>query len=129
MNYGWPVIGYGVNYGAIGSPIHVGIGQDGMQAPDHIWVPSIAASGLMIYSGDQFPGWYGSIFAGGLAGEQLARLHMSEDYREVIVEETLAYDMGRIRDVRQGPDGYIYLAISDRSGDEETPIVRLEPVD
>lgn len=129
MNYGWPVIGYGVNYGAIGSPIHVGIGQDGMQAPDHIWVPSIAASGLMIYSGDRFPGWYGSIFAGGLAGEQLARLHMSEDYREVIVEETLAYDMGRIRDVRQGPDGYIYLAISDRSGDAETPIVRLEPVD
>ena len=129
MNYGWPVIGYGVNYGAIGSPIHVGIGQDGMRAPDHIWVPSIAASGLMIYSGDQFPGWYGSIFAGGLAGEQLARLHMSEDYREVIVEETLAYDMGRIRDVRQGPDGYIYLAISDRNGEEETPIVRLEPVD
>ncbi len=129
MNYGWPVIGYGVNYGAIGSPIHVGIGQDGMRAPDHIWVPSIAASGLMIYSGDQFPGWQGSIFAGGLAGEQLARLHMSEDYREVIVEETLAYDMGRIRDVRQGPDGYIYLAISDRNGEEETPIVRLEPVD
>ncbi len=128
-NYGWPVIGYGVNYGSTGSPIHVGIGQEGMRAPDHIWVPSIAASGLMIYSGDRFPGWRGSIFAGGLMGEQLARLHMSDDYREVIVEETLAYDMGRIRDVRQGPDGYIYLAISDRSGDEETPIVRLEPVE
>lgn len=129
LNYGWPVIGYGVNYGSTGSPIHVGIGQDGMRAPDHIWVPSIAASGLMIYSGDRFPGWRGSIFAGGLMGEQLARLHMSDDYREVIVEETLAYDMGRIRDVRQGPDGYIYLAISDRNGDEETPIVRLEPVE
>ena len=129
FNYGWPVIGYGVNYGATGSPIHVGIGQDGMRAPDHIWVPSIAASGLMIYSGDRFPGWRGSIFAGGLMGEQLARLHMSDDYREVIVEETLAYDMGRIRDVRQGPDGYIYLAISDRNGDEETPIVRLEPAE
>ena len=129
FNYGWPVIGYGVNYGATGSPIHVGIGQEGMRAPDHIWVPSIAASGLMIYSGDRFPGWRGSIFAGGLMGEQLARLHMSDDYREVIVEETLAYDMGRIRDVRQGPDGYIYLAISDRNGDEETPIVRLEPVE
>ena len=128
-NYGWPVIGYGVNYGSTGSPIHIGIGQEGMRAPDHIWVPSIAASGLMIYSGDRFPGWRGSIFAGGLMGEQLARLHMSDDYREVIVEETLAYDMGRIRDVRQGPDGYIYLAISDRSGDEETPIVRLEPVE
>ena len=129
VNYGWPVIGYGVNYGSTGSPIHVGIGQEGMRAPDHIWVPSIAASGLMIYSGDRFPGWRGSIFAGGLMGEQLARLHMSDDYREVIVEETLAYDMGRIRDVRQGPDGYIYLAISDRTGDEETPIVRLEPVE
>ena len=129
FNYGWPVIGYGVNYGSTGSPIHVGIGQEGMRAPDHIWVPSIAASGLMIYSGDRFPGWRGSIFAGGLMGEQLARLHMSDDYREVIVEETLAYDMGRIRDVRQGPDGYIYLAISDRGGDEETPIVRLEPVE
>ena len=129
VNYGWPVIGYGVNYGAVGSPIHVGIGQEGMRAPDHIWVPSIAASGLMIYSGDKFPGWHGSIFAGGLMGEQLARLHLSDDYREVIVEETLAYDMGRIRDVRQGPDGYIYLAISDRRGEEETPIVRLEPVE
>lgn len=129
LNYGWPVIGYGVNYGATGSPIHVGIGQDGMRAPDHIWVPSIAASGLMIYSGDKFPGWHGSIFAGGLMGEQLARLHMSDDYREVIVEETLAYDMGRIRDVRQSPDGYIYIAISDRRGEEETPIVRLEPVE
>ena len=129
VNYGWPVVGYGVNYGATGSPIHVGIGQEGMRAPAHIWVPSIAASGLMIYSGGQFPMWRGSIFAGGLAGEQLARLHLSDDYREVIVEETLAYDMGRIRDVRQGPDGYIYLAISDRSGEEETPIVRLEPAE
>lgn len=128
-NYGWPVIGYGVNYGAVGSPIHLGIGQEGMRAPAHIWVPSIAASGLMIYDGDRFPMWRGSIFAGGLMGEQLARLHMSDDYREVVVEETLAYDMGRIRDVRQGPDGYIYLAISDRNGDEETPIVRLEPVE
>ncbi len=129
VNYGWPVVGYGVNYGATGSPIHVGIGQEGMRAPAHVWVPSIAASGLMIYSGDQFPMWRGSIFAGGLAGEQLARLHLSDDYREVIVEETLAYDMGRIRDVRQGPDGYIYLAISDRGGEEETPIVRLEPAE
>ncbi len=128
LNYGWPVVGYGVNYGSTGSPIHVGIGQEGMQPPTHVWVPSIAASGLVIYNGDKFPRWNGSIMAGGLAGEQLALLHMSDDSREVIVEETLAYDMGRIRDVRQGPDGYIYLAISDRNGDETTPIVRLEPV-
>ncbi|MFL2856344.1 MAG: PQQ-dependent sugar dehydrogenase [Pseudohongiellaceae bacterium] len=133
-NYGWPVIGYGVNYGSSGSPIHEGIGREGMTAPTQVWVPSIAASGLMIYTGDKFPMWHGSIFSGALVGEQLARLHMSEDYREVIVEETLAYNMGRIRDVRQGPDGYIYLAISDGNGGgrgdfETTSIVRLEPVD
>ena len=133
-NYGWPVIGRGTNYGSIGSPIHAAIGQRGMEQPVHFWVPSIAASGLMVYTGDKFPGWYGSIISGALAGEQLARLHMSDDYREVIVEETLAYNMGRLRDVRQGPDGYIYIAISDGNGAgagdfEETAIVRLEPVD
>ena len=133
-NYGWPVIGRGTNYGSIGSPIHGAIGQQGMEQPVHFWVPSIAASGLMVYTGDKFPMWHGSIISGALAGEQLARLHMSDDYREVIVEETLAYDMGRIRDVRQGPDGYIYLAISDGNGAgrgdfQPTEIVRLEPID
>lgn len=133
-NYGWPVIGRGVNYGSIGSPIHAAIGQEGMTQPTHFWVPSIATSGLMVYTGDKFPGWYGSILSGALAGEQLARLHMSDDYRSVIVEETLAYGMGRIRDVRQGPDGYIYLAISDGNGGgrgnfNTTAVVRLEPVD
>jgi glucose/arabinose dehydrogenase len=126
-NYGWPVVGYGVNY-VSGSPIHANTTRTGYESPIHFWVPSIATSGLMIYSGDKFPGWYGSIFAGGLIGEQLARLQLSDDYREVILEETLAYDMGRIRDVRQGPDGYIYLAISDNTG-EPTSVVRLEPVE
>ena len=133
-NYGWPVIGRGVNYGAVGRPIHEAIGQDGMTQPTHFWVPSIATSGLMVYTGDKFPLWYGSIISGALVGEQLARLHMSDDYREVIVEETLAYSMGRLRDVRQGPDGYIYLAISDGNGGgrgnfETTAVVRLEPID
>ncbi|MGA0203930.1 MAG: PQQ-dependent sugar dehydrogenase, partial [Pseudohongiellaceae bacterium] len=70
----------------------------------------------------------GDIFSGALAGEQLARVHLDDDYRSVVLEETLAYDMGRIRDVRQGPDGFIYLAISDRQGGP-SPIVRLEPAD
>jgi glucose/arabinose dehydrogenase len=82
----------------------------------------------MVYTGDKFPMWHGSIIAGALVGDRLARLHMSDDYREVVVEETLAYGMGRLRDVRQGPDGYIYVAISDRAG-EPTEIVRLEPID
>ena len=127
-NYGWPVVGRGVNYGAFGRPIHVGISEEGMTSPTNFWVPSIATSGLMIYSGDKFPMWVGDIFSGALAGEQLARVHLDDAYRSVVMEETLAYDMGRIRDVRQGPDGYIYLAISDRQAGS-TPIVRLEPAD
>ncbi len=127
-NYGWPVVGRGVNYGAFGRPIHVGISEEGMTSPTNFWVPSIATSGLMIYSGDKFPMWVGDIFSGALAGEQLARVHLDDDYRSVVLEETLAYDMGRIRDVRQGPEGFIYLAISDRQGGP-SPIVRLEPAD
>lgn len=127
-NYGWPVVGRGVNYGAFGRPIHIGISEEGMEQPAHFWVPSIATSGLMVYTGDKFPMWYGNIFSGALAGEQLARLQLTDDYRSVEVEETLVHDIGRIRDVRQGFDGYIYLAISDRNG-EPTSVVRLEPAD
>jgi aldose sugar dehydrogenase len=127
-NYGWPVVGRGANYGAFGRPIHIGISEEGMVQPTRFWVPSIATSGLMVYTGDKFPMWYGNIFSGSLAGEQLARLQLDDDYRSVVVEETLAYDLGRIRDVRQGQDGYIYLAISDRNG-EPTSVVRLEPAD
>lgn len=126
-NYGWPVIGYGVNYG--GSPIHDSTSQQGMAQPAHYWVPSIATSGLMIYTGDQFPGWQGNIFVGGMVGEQLAKLSMGEDGMSVTGETTMVQNMGRIRDVRQGPNGYIYLAIDDRRGGSETPILRLEPVD
>jgi len=127
-NYGWPVVGRGANYGAFGRPIHVGISEEGMVQPAQFWVPSIATSGLMVYTGDKFPMWYGNIFSGSLAGEQLARLQLSDDYRNVVVEETLVYDIGRIRDVRQGLDGYIYLALSARNGDP-TSVVRLEPAD
>jgi glucose/arabinose dehydrogenase len=123
-NYGWPVIGFGVNYRS-GSAIHVGTHRPGMEAPVHVWVPSIATSGLLVYTGDRFPYWRGNLFVGGMAGEQLARLVL--DGQRVVHEETLVRRMGRIRDVRQGPDGYIYLAIDDRGGDK-TPILRLEPV-
>jgi len=122
-NYGWPVVGFGVNYG--GDVIHEGTEGEGFEQPVHYWVPSIATSGLMFYTGDQFPAWTGSLFVGGMAGEQLARLTL--DGRRVSGEETLMRDYGRIRDVRQGPDGLIYLAIDDRRGGE-TAVVRLEPV-
>jgi len=124
-NYGWPVVGRGLNYGP-GKPIHESIAREGMENPVHFWVPSIAVSGLIVYSGSRFPAWNGNIIAGGLAGEQLARLTLSEDGTKVLTEETLLPYIGRIRDVRQGPDGFIYVAIEDRSG-ASTPIVRLEP--
>jgi glucose/arabinose dehydrogenase len=123
LNYGWPVIGYGVNY-RTGSAIHEGTLRDGIEAPTHFWVPSIATSGLMVYTGNVFPAWKGDIFAGGLAGQQIARLTM--DGQRVVREETLLHGMGRVRDIRQGPDGYIYVAIESRDG-LPTAVVRFEP--
>lgn len=117
------MIGYGVNYRS-GAAIHEGTHREGMESPVHIWVPSIGTSGLMVYTSDRFPQWRGNLFVGGLVGEQLARLEL--DGTRVVQEETLVRGMGRIRDVRQGPDGYIYLAIDHRGG-EPTAIVRLEP--
>jgi glucose/arabinose dehydrogenase len=127
-NYGWPEVGFGVNYGS-GQDIHPGTLAEGTEPPMHVWVPSIAPSGMMVYHGDEFPEWNGSIFVGGMAGEQLSRLEMDgvRDWRNSWYSEVLVQGIGRVRDVREGPDGYIYLAIDDRTGDP-TPIVRLEPV-
>lgn len=122
-NYGWPVVGYGVNYGS-GSAIHEATMREGWENPRHIWVPSIGTSGLMMYDGERFPAWRGDIFAGGLTGEVLVRLTVDGDV--VTGSEDLVQQVGRIRDVRQGPDGFIYLAIEDRRGNP-SPIVRLEP--
>ena len=123
LNYGWPVVGYGVNYGS-GTAIHEGTRREGMESPVHFWVPSIATSGLLIYTGDQFPMWKGNFFVGGLAGEQMARL--SVDGQRVVNEETLVQNTGRVRDIQQSLDGFIYLVID---GSESDPtILRLEPV-
>ena len=124
-NYGWPVIGYGVNY-TTGLAIHAGTHREGMEQPVHIWVPSIGISGATIYTGDRFPGWRGNMFVGGMAGQRLARLTLQG--QRVVNEETLVPRMGRIRDVRQGPDGLIYLVIDDRDG-KPTPILRMEPIE
>jgi glucose/arabinose dehydrogenase len=123
-NYGWPVVGFGVNY-RTGAAIHAGTHREGMEQPVHVWVPSIGTSGLLHYSGTAFPQWRGNVFAGGMSGEQLVRFTL--DGRRVTTVETLVQRRGRIRDVRQGPDGFIYLAIDDRQG-APTPVVRLEPV-
>jgi aldose sugar dehydrogenase len=130
-NYGWPVIGYGVQYG--GAAIHEGTHREGMEQPVQFWTPSIAASGLLIYTGDRFPGWRGHLLAGGLDGRQVARIAVTERDGSPVVSRlerpALVFGLGRIRDIRQGPDGLIYLAIDDRRGGGLTPILRLEPVD
>ena len=124
-NYGWPVIGFGVNY-QTGRAIHAGTHREGMEQPAHVWVPSIGTSGLMFYTGDRFPQWRGSLFVGGMARHRLARLTL--DGRRVTGEETLVPNMGRIRDVRQAPNGDIYLVTDNREG-KPTPILRMEPVE
>jgi glucose/arabinose dehydrogenase len=97
-----------------------------MEQPVRYWVPSIGTSGLMIYSGDRFPNWKGNIFMGGMNGNQsLARLVM--DGTRVVEEAKMLGANLRVRDVRQAPNGDIYLAIDDR-GDAATSIVRFEPV-
>ena len=106
-NYGWPVIGYGIDYS--GAKIHESTHKTGMEQPIKYWVPSIAPSGMAFYTGDLFPAWRGNLFVGALAGQMLVRLEL--DGEKVTKEERLLQDLReRIRDVRQGPDGALWLA-------------------
>ena len=129
-NYGWPVIGYGVQYG--GRPIHEGTHREGMEQPVQHWTPSIAVSGLVRYTGDHFPEWRGHLFVGGLAGQRMDRVPVEREEGEYRVgrmeRPPLLYGLGRIREIREGPDGRLYIAIDDRRGGGLTPVVRLERV-
>jgi glucose/arabinose dehydrogenase len=122
LNYGWPVITYGVEYG-LGSKIGEGQTKPGMVQPVHVWVPSIAPSGMAFVSGSQFPQWQGDLLVGALRGQMLVRLMLSGE--KVIKEERLLQGrLGRIRDVRMGPDGFVYLLTDDAQG----ALLRLEPL-
>lgn len=113
-NYGWPVITYGVNYG-IGTKIGEGTEKPGMQQPLYYWVPSIAPSGMAFYSGALFPEWEGNLFVGSLKFRALVRLTLDGD--KVVSEERLLRDqLGRIRDVAEGPDGALYLLTDEGRG-------------
>jgi aldose sugar dehydrogenase len=113
-NYGWPVITYGRDYS--GAKIGEGTAKAGMEQPAFYWDPSIAPSGMAFYTGDQFPKWKGNVFVGALAGQLLAR--MTLDGEKVVSEERLFVGMNkRIRDVRQGPDGYLYLVSDAKDGE------------
>jgi glucose/arabinose dehydrogenase len=121
VNYGWPVITYGANYGT-GTKIGEGTSKPGLAQPVHYWVPSIAPSGMAFYTGDRFPRWKGDLFVGALRDQLLVRLKL--DGEKVVKEERMLQGtVGRIRDVRQGPDGFLYLLVDSSSG----AIVRLEP--
>jgi aldose sugar dehydrogenase len=112
-NYGWPVIGYGVNYG--GAKIHEGTHKPGMEQPIRQWTPVIAPSGLTIYTGDLFPQWKGNAFIGGLRPAILVRLEL--DGEKVTREERMLRQLNeRIRDVRTGPDGALYLLTDNTAG-------------
>ena len=113
-NYGWPLVSYGVNYD--GTPVGTGKAtMEGVDDPLWHWTPSIAPSGMTFYTGDLFPGWKGSLFNGALKFQLLSRLELKGD--KVVREERLLQDLHeRIRDVRQGPDGALYLLTDNRSG-------------
>jgi aldose sugar dehydrogenase len=120
-NYGWPVITYGMDYsGAYVSPYKE---RPGMEQPVVQWTPSIAPSGLAIYTGDKFPAWSGDLFVGALAFKHLRRVDIDEG-GNVVGQEELLKDLGhRIRDVRTSPDGYLYVTTDDANG----KVLRIEP--
>ena len=109
-NYGWPIITYGIDYS--GAKIGEGSEKEGTEPAVYFWVPSIATSGLAFYAGDLFPDWKGNAFVGGLAGTRVERLVLEGD--NVVAKEELLMDDGkRIRDVRAGPDGALWLLTDD----------------
>jgi glucose/arabinose dehydrogenase len=119
-NYGWPVITHGVDYTFL--PLGEGKAKPGMEQPLHAWVPSIAPSGMAFYDAAAFPAWRGNLLVGALKDELLVRLELDGD-RIVREERLLEGEIGRIRDVRVGPDGMIYLLNDER----RAGLWRLEP--
>jgi aldose sugar dehydrogenase len=120
-NFGWPTITYGVNY-VVGTKIGEGTHKAGMLQPVKHWIPSPALSGLAFYTADQFPKWRGDLLLGALRGQALIRVRLDGD-RFVEDEVMLRGQVGRVRDVRVGPDGLIYLLSDDSDG----ALMRLEP--
>lgn len=120
-NYGWPEVTWGINYN--GTPINGGQRElDGTIQPAHFWDPSIAPSGMSFYDGDAFPEWQGDLFVGALKFQLIARLEMEGD-KVVAEERLLAGELGRIRDIRSGPDGLLYILTDDSNGG----LYRLKP--
>lgn len=114
-NYGWPTITWGKDYD--GSPIGVGPRKEGLRQPAKYWTPSIAPSGLSFYAGDLFPAWRGSLFMGALKYRLLVRMELDGEGRKVAREERfLEGAIGRIRQVKPGPDGRLYVLTDEADG-------------
>ena len=122
-NYGWPVITYGRDYS--GAKIGIGTRKAGMEQPLYYWDPSIAPCGMAFYNANRFAQWQGNLFVGALRGRQLSRLVLEGD--KVVAEEALLKSLSeRIRDVRQGRDGYLYV-LTDSNTDGS--LMRVEPAE
>lgn len=120
-NYGWPLVTHGINYD--GTPISEKTEAPGLEPPVKHWTPSIAASELEFYTGDRFPKWKNNLFLGSLAEQTLFRFVLEND--KVVHEEVIFKAIGRIRDIKTGPDGLIYIAL-ERVG-RPGAIIRLVP--
>jgi len=128
-NYGWPTVSFGREYS--GSRISEQWWRDGMELPTIVWLPSIAPSGMMFYTGDRFPGWTGDLFVGAMMVGRvqrtghIERVVLNADGEEIRREAILTEFRQRIRDIRQGPDGLIYVL----TDEDEGALLRIEPVD
>jgi len=116
-NYGWPVITFGINYS--GTKITDQTAKSGMEQPVYQWTPSIAPSGMAFVTSDKYPDWKGNLLIGSLAFQYLERLELKDG--KVVSREKLMDGIGRVRNVRQGPDGFIYVAVEGKG------IYRLDP--
>jgi glucose/arabinose dehydrogenase len=119
-NYGWPTVSHSREY-ATGQPVAQQTSQTGLIDPKLVWTPSIAPSGLAVYTGDRFPEWRGSLLAGGLVSQDIRRIQIDET-GAVVDEQRLPIGQ-RVRDIRQGPDGLLYVLTDEDSGQ----LLRLSP--
>jgi aldose sugar dehydrogenase len=121
LNYGWPTVTFGMNYN--GTPITDKTSLPGLEPPIWHWTPSIATCGMAFPNGNRYPGWQGDLLAGGLRAQVIERLRIGPD--GIAEREVVMKDLGRVRDVKSGPDGYIYV-ILESSGSK---LVRLLPIE
>ena len=123
-NYGWPAITYGINYD--GSAVSDKTAEDGMEQPIIHWTPSIATSQIAFYTGSRFSHWKNNLFLGSLAQQRFIRFEV--EGRKVIHEEEIFRNLGRVRDIKTGPDGLIYVAL-EQIGMQSGRLVKLVPAE